>query len=89
LRDTLAVLLREGACVQRGIPMAQIDGENFDVRVVIVHGRVAGTVFRLSAQPMTNLDLGGRRGRPEACRPHIPTRAGLDGLDHSVAAAQL
>jgi hypothetical protein len=89
LRDALAVLLREGACVQRGIPMAQIDGENFDVRVVVVHGRVAGTVFRLSAQPMTNLDLGGRRGRPEVCRPHIPTRAWLDGLDHSVAAAQL
>jgi hypothetical protein len=89
LSASLAILLREGACVQRGIPMAQIDGENFDVRVIVVHGRVTCTVFRLSAQPLTNLDLGGRCGRPEVCRPHIPTRAWLDGLDHSVAAAQL
>jgi glutathione synthase/RimK-type ligase-like ATP-grasp enzyme len=89
LHEVLAFILREGACVQRGIPMAQIDGQNFDVRVVVIHGEPAFTVFRLSSQPMTNLHLGGRRGRPDACRAHIPTRSWLDGLDHTIEAAQL
>jgi hypothetical protein len=67
--------------------MAQIDGHNFDVRVVVIHGRPAFTVFRLSPQPMTNLHLGGRRGDPTRCRAAVPTRAWLDGLDHCVEAA--
>ncbi len=85
----LRFLLDEGACVQRGIPMAQIDGQNFDVRVVVIHGRPAFTVFRLSPLPMTNLHLGGRRGDPDRCRAAVPTRAWLDGLDHCAEAARL
>ncbi len=88
LRAVLAFLLEEGACVQRGIRMAQIDGQNFDVRVVVIHGQVAHVVFRLSGLPMTNLHLGGQRGAPERCRAAIPARAWLDGLDHCVEAAR-
>jgi glutathione synthase/RimK-type ligase-like ATP-grasp enzyme len=90
--DLLAVLgflLREGACVQRAIRMAQIDGQNCDVRVVVIHGEPAFTIFRLSSLPMTNLHLGGRRGDPVRCRAAIPTRAWLDALDHCVEAAEL
>jgi hypothetical protein len=87
LRAVLGFLLDEGACVQRGVRMAQIDGQNFDVRVVVIHGRPAFTVFRLSPRPMTNLHLGGRRGDPARCRAAVPTRAWLDGLDHCVEAA--
>jgi hypothetical protein len=89
LHAVLAFLLHEGACVQRGIRMAQIDGQNFDVRVVVIHGQPAFTIFRLSSQPMTNLHLGGRRGDPVHCRASIPTRAWLDALDHCVEAAHL
>jgi glutathione synthase/RimK-type ligase-like ATP-grasp enzyme len=89
LEAVLAFLLREGVCVQKGIRMAQIDGQNFDVRVVVIHGRPAFTVFRLSPNPMTNLHLGGSRGDPKACRAAIPTRAWLDALDHCVEAARL
>jgi hypothetical protein len=89
LHRVLDFLLREGVCVQRGIAMAQIDGENFDVRVVVLHGEPAFTVFRLSPWPMTNLHLGGSRGRFDACRAAIPTRAWLDALDDCVAAARL
>jgi hypothetical protein len=89
LNAVLRFLLHEGACVQRGIPMAQIDGHNFDVRVVVIHGEPAFVVFRLSTQPMTNLHLGGRRGRADACRASVPTRAWLDGLDHCAEAARL
>jgi YheC/D like ATP-grasp len=89
LDAALAFLLREDAVVQQGIPMAQIDGQNFDVRVVMIYGRPAFTVFRLSSQPMTNLHLGGRRGEPAVCRAAIPTRAWLDALDHCTEAARL
>jgi hypothetical protein len=83
----LDFLLAEGAIVQRGIPMAQIDGQNFDLRVVVLDGRPAFSVFRLSPHPMTNLHLGGRRGDWKACRAAVPTRAWLDALDDAVAAA--
>jgi hypothetical protein len=88
LAAVLAFLLDEGMCVQRGVRMAQIDGQNFDVRVVVVHGRPEHTIFRLSPLPMTNLHLGGRRGAWEACRRAVPTRAWLDALDHCAAAAE-
>lgn len=80
-------LLAEGAIVQRGIPMAQIDGQNFDVRVVCVNAKPVATIFRLSPHPMTNLHLGGRRGEWSHCRSTIPTRQWLDGLDAASDAA--
>lgn len=89
LHAVLGYLLEQEACVQQGIRMAQIDGQNFDVRVVVVHGEPAFTIFRLSSNPMTNLHLGGRRGEIDRCRAAIPTRAWLDGLDHCVEAARL
>jgi hypothetical protein len=89
LEAVLEFLLAEGVCVQRGIRMAQIDGQNFDVRVVVLRGRAAFTVFRLSTLPMTNLHLGGRRGEARHCRAAVPTRAWLDALDHCAEAAGL
>jgi hypothetical protein len=89
LHAALDFLLGEEVCVQQGIRMAQIDGQNFDVRVVVIYGRVAATVFRLSPLPMTNLHLGGHRGAPALCRAAILARAWLDALDHCVEAARL
>ena len=80
-------LFSEGAFAQDGIALAQVDGENFDVRVVCVYGRPAATIFRLSPGPMTNLHLGGRRGDFGPCRAAIPTRDWLDALDHCAEAA--
>lgn len=79
----------QGLCVQEGVRMATVDGQNFDVRVVCIHGKPAVTIFRLSWLPMTNLHLGGRRGDWSACRSAVPTRAWLDALDHCEAAAAL
>jgi hypothetical protein len=87
LEAAVEFVLDEGAVVQRGIPMAQIDGQNFDVRVVCLHGKPVATVFRLSPNPMTNLHLGGRRGDYARCRAAIPTRDWLDALDHCAEAA--
>jgi hypothetical protein len=87
IRVCLEFLLREGLIVQRGIPLAQIDGENFDIRVVCIKGKPVGSIFRLSSRPMTNLHLGGRRGDWDYCRAKIPTRHWLDALDHAAEAA--
>jgi hypothetical protein len=80
-------LLAEGAFAQQGVPMAQIDGQNCDVRVVCIHGRPVASIFRLSAGPLTNLQLGGRRGAFGPCRAAVPTRDWLDALDHCADAA--
>lgn len=87
LMRALTFVLAEGAIVQRGIPMAQIDGQNFDVRVVCIDAKPAAVIFRLSPHPMTNLHLGGRRGDYDRCRAAIPTREWLDALDHCADAA--
>jgi hypothetical protein len=87
LQRAARFVLNEGAIVQRGIPMAQIDGQNFDMRVVCLHGKSVATIFRLSSNPMTNLHLGGRRGNFALCRSAIPNRDWLDALDHCAKAA--
>ncbi len=87
LNAAVQFVLNEGAIVQCGIPMAQADGQNFDIRVVTVYGKPAAVIFRLSPHPMTNLHLGGRRGDYERCRAAIPTRDWLDALDHCADAA--
>jgi hypothetical protein len=87
LERAAGFLLCEGAFAQEGIPMGQIDGQNFDVRVVCLYGRPAASIFRLSSGPMTNLHLGGRRGDFGPCRAAVPTRDWLDALDHCADAA--
>jgi hypothetical protein len=87
LERAAGLLLCEGAFAQEGIAPAQVDGQNFDVRVVCVHGRPAAAIFRLSSGPMTNLHLGGRRGDFRLCRAAVPTRDWLDALDHCAEAA--
>lgn len=89
LHRVLTFLLGEGVCVQRGVRMAQLDGQNFDIRVVMIGGEPAFTVFRLSHQPMTNLHLGGCRGDLNECRAAVPVRAWLDALDDCRTAASL
>src|SRR5205814_7568250 len=68
LERAVAFILAEEPFIQCGIPMAQIDGQNFDVRVMCVYGRPVASIFRLSTSPMTNLHLGGRRGEFAHCR---------------------
>ncbi len=81
-------VLNEGAVIQQGIPIAQVDGQNFDIRVVCIYGKPAAIIFRLSPHPMTNLHLGGRRGDYDRCRAAIPTREWLDALDHCAETAE-
>lgn len=82
-------LVSEHATVQAAVEKARVHKDRFDVRVVVIGGRVAATIFRASPLPMTNLHLGGYRADPEACRQSIPTRAWAEGMEACRRAASL
>ena len=63
-RELVRMLLREGAHVEEFVPKALLDGQNFDLRVLLVAGEPAFTLVRSSPHPVTNLHLGGSRGDP-------------------------
>jgi hypothetical protein len=88
LHQVMRFIAREGCLIQEGIPMARIDEQNFDLRVVCLNGEPVASLFRLSRHPMTNLHLGGRRGDYDYCRSHIPQRLWLDALDYCRETAQ-
>ncbi|MER6397168.1 STM4014 family protein [Kitasatospora sp. NPDC001603] len=55
-------LAPDGLHVEQWIPKAAQAGRSADLRVVVIAGRATHVVVRTSAQPMTNLHLGGARG---------------------------
>jgi len=82
-------LVSQGVTIQKGINKSRIDGDNFDVRVVVIEGKVEFTIFRVSRHPVTGLHFGGYRGEWARCRAAIPNRAWLDAMDACVEAASL
>ena len=89
LISILNFILDETATVQQAIPKTQVSGRNFDLRVVVLAGKVIAVVCRVSDHPMTNLHLGGQRGDPEECRRRIGQRHWLDAMDCCCQAASL
>ncbi|MFE2172771.1 STM4014 family protein [Kitasatospora sp. NPDC059462] len=61
-------LAPDGLHVEQWVPKASQSGRSADLRVVVVAGRATHAVVRTSAQPMTNLHLGGARGSLELAR---------------------
>ena len=55
-------LCRNRVHVEQWIPKAGIAGKTFDLRVVVIAGRVQHTVVRMSRSPITNLHLLNERG---------------------------
>jgi hypothetical protein len=55
-------LCRERVQVEEWIPKAGLDGQTFDLRVVVIAGQAQQVVVRLSRSPMTNLHLKNQRG---------------------------
>jgi hypothetical protein len=64
----LAFLLAEGAQIEEGVPKARLGGQFFDCRVIVIAGAASFLIVRQSPHLITNLQLGGRRGSPEALR---------------------
>lgn len=61
--------------VERWIPKAGIENKSFDLRVLVIAGRVHHVVARLSEGPLTNLHLGNARAPFEVVRPYLPPGA--------------
>lgn len=63
----LGAVVADGAVVQRWIPKASVAGGGpFDLRVLVVDGRVAQRVARVGRGPITNLHLDAARADPDA-----------------------
>lgn len=82
-RSLIRLLLREGAHVEEFIPKAEMDGQNFDLRILSVGGEPAFTVVRRSPLPITNLHLGGTRGDPSRLAGIVPERV-RSGIDQAM-----
>lgn len=66
---------RHRAYAQQWVPKAGWQGLRMDLRVVVIAGRARHVIPRLSEAPMTNLQLGGRRGDAAALRAHMGEEA--------------
>ena len=77
IADLINVLARNHVHVEDWFPKASVEsGLSFDLRVVTIAGEPRHTVVRQSANPMTNLHLGNKRGRIEL----VHERLGPDRL---------
>ena len=70
--ELFEILAEEGAIVEEWLPKAEIQGCNFDLRVVVIKGVARHFVVRLGKSPMTNLHLGNARGDAVLFRDTIP-----------------
>jgi len=62
IRNLIDAISRESVYAERWLPKAGLDGKRLDLRIVVIAGRARHAVVRLSDHPMTNLQLGARRG---------------------------
>ncbi|MFF2330548.1 MULTISPECIES: STM4014 family protein [unclassified Streptomyces] len=69
-------LAPDGLHIERWLPKASQHGRVADLRVVVVAGRATHAVVRTSHSPMTNLHLGGARGRLDDARAAVETAGG-------------
>lgn len=75
IADIVNALCREGLHVERWLPKAGLQRRAFDLRVLLIGGRVRHLVMRTSRGPITNLHLGNQRGDLAALFAHWPREA--------------
>jgi glutathione synthase/RimK-type ligase-like ATP-grasp enzyme len=71
IEELIDELCRHGVHVERWLPKAGIDGQAFDLRVVVIGGFARHVVMRMSRSPMTNLHLLNERGEASRVREMI------------------
>lgn len=83
--DTLIrALVPHGLHVEEWLPKATLNGSCFDIRALVIRGKLCHVVARISDSPMTNLHLLNRRADAEAVRATVGETA-WESL-HDVAA---
>jgi glutathione synthase/RimK-type ligase-like ATP-grasp enzyme len=72
IEELLAPVLADGAIVQSWIPKAGTAEGAFDLRVLVLGGRVAHRIARVGRSSITNLHLGARRVEVEDALRELP-----------------
>ena len=75
IANLVNALIPLGVHVERWIPKLNLSGKSADLRMVVVDQKTLFPVVRASANPMTNLHLGGTRAKPDQLIEAI-------GIDH-------
>jgi hypothetical protein len=63
----------EKAQLERWLPKARIGGSSFDLRLLVLRGRVCHAVVRCSKSVFTNLNLGNQRGDWDRLKERLPS----------------
>lgn len=66
IRDIFRVLVPQGMIAEAAVNKARVDGDRFDLRIVVINQQAEHIVVRQSPSPITNLHLGNQRGSLEA-----------------------
>lgn len=85
--DLVDALAPDGLHVERWVPKAGAGGQAFDLRVVVIGGVPTHAVVRTSSLPITNLQMGGRRGDLSAVRERLGADRWAQALDVCARAA--
>jgi hypothetical protein len=80
VRPLLDALCRQPLHVEQWLPKAGIEGQTFDLRVVVIGGRAQHTVARLSRTPITNLHLDNERRSTDGVRARMGETAWRDAM---------
>ncbi len=74
----IGTLSQNKLIVEQWLPKATWNDKTFDLRMVVIDGKVNHVVMRCSKQPMTNLHLGNERGDVEELKNIVPKETWLN-----------
>jgi hypothetical protein len=75
IRDVIDQLCAEKAIIEEWLPKAKHQGVSFDLRIMVINGKMQHFVLRTSTSPMTNLHLGNKRGDSKIFLDDIMSKA--------------
>lgn len=87
IQDILQVLAPQGLIAEAAVNKARIDGDRFDLRIVVIAGNADFMVVRQSGSPITNLHLGNQRGCIDAVTEAVGAKRILECQALAVEAA--
>lgn len=91
IQPILEWVYKEGAHTEEWLPKMQLNGCEFDLRIVVIGGRACHVIPRVSFNhnPMTNLHFGNERGDRHQVRQHVGIQRWQNALQLAEDAAAL